>query len=93
MHLHAEQLDRLEDALSRGDLEAATTPAYWLSRHETLQGVPADWQPLLARMRAAAQVVEETTDLAAARSAAQRLATACDDCHRANDATVRVSQR
>ena len=83
MHAHAEHLDDLNYALDDGDFEGAMTPAYWLSRHETVGGLPADLQPFLVGMRAAAGVVEETKDLVAARAAAERIGKECQSCHTA----------
>ena len=81
MHRHSEQLKRLNDALTAGDLDAALSPAYWLSRHEGDGGIRADWQPQLAKMRAAAHAVEAAPDLATARAAAQQIADSCNGCH------------
>lgn len=83
MHAHAEHLDDLNYALDDGDFEGAMTPAYWLSRHDTVDGLPPDLQPFLVRMREAARGVEETQDLAAARAAAARIGTECLSCHTA----------
>lgn len=83
MHAHAEHLDVLNFALDDGDLEQARTPAYWLSRHKTVSGLPTDLQPFVERMREAAQAVEEAEDLVAARAAAQRINTECQGCHAA----------
>ena len=83
MHAHAEHLDELNYALADGDLERAMTPAYWLSRHKTVSGVPADLQPFLVRMREAALAVSESEDLVAARAAAQQIGAECQDCHAA----------
>ena len=88
MHLHASQLKDLNDALSAGDLEAAGTPAYWLSRHKTQTGLPANWEPHIAEMHAAAVAVEEATILATAKAAAQRLEAACRGCHEANNRDI-----
>jgi hypothetical protein len=83
MHAHAEHLDDLNFALDDDDLEQAMTPAYWLSRHNTVSGLPADLQPFVVRMREAARDVEEAGDLAAARAAAQRISRECQGCHSA----------
>ena len=56
MHAHADYLDELNDALDDGDLERAKIPAYWLSRHKTVGGLPKDLQPYLKGMRKAARV-------------------------------------
>ena len=81
MHTHADRIDRLNDALADGDLEAGKLPARWLWRHETMTGVPDDWQPYLADMRQAARDVESATDLATARAAATRISENCQACH------------
>ena len=83
MHAHAEHLDDLNFALDDDDLEAAMTPAYWLSRHKALDGLPEDLQPFLVRMRESARAVEEAEDLDAARAAARQIGTACQACHAA----------
>lgn len=83
MHAHAEQLDDLNFALSDGDLEGAMTPAYWLSRHKTVTGLPAELQPFVDGMREAALSVEEAKDLETARAGAQKIAAQCQACHTA----------
>lgn len=75
MHLHAEKLDDLNYALADGDLEAAKTPANWLSTHDTNSDVQSDWLPHLYRMRTEAEAVETAPDLATARAAAKRINT------------------
>jgi hypothetical protein len=83
MHAHAVHFDDLNIALDEGDFEGAMTPAYWLSRHESLGSLPADLQPFLVRMREAGRVVEETKDLAAARAGAEQIGKECLGCHTA----------
>ncbi len=83
MHVHAEQLDDLNYALADGDLEAAGMPAYWLSRHKTVGGLPSDLQPFITRMREAARAVEEADDLVAASAAAEEISAQCQGCHAA----------
>ena len=83
MHAHAEQLDDLNYALDDADLEGAMTPAYWLSRHETVGGLPANLQPFVDGMREAARDVEEADDLATARAAAKQISAQCQGCHTA----------
>ena len=83
MHLHAEKLDELNFALADGNLEAATTPAYWLAKHETYEGVPPEWLPYLYAMRSEAEAVEAAADLATARAAAERINAQCQGCHAA----------
>jgi hypothetical protein len=83
MHLHADQLDKLNYALDDGDLWGAMTPAYWLSRHETVEGIPDEWQVHSANMRQAAFEVESSTRIENARAAAAKISAACQGCHEA----------
>jgi cytochrome c556 len=81
MHAHAEQLDNLNFALADDDLDAAMTAAYWLSGHQEVTGIKDEWRPFLEGMRKAAQSVEEASDLASARAAAERINDNCQGCH------------
>ena len=81
MHKHAEQLDALNFALDDGDLEGARTPAYWLSGHETVDGIDSSLQEFLYGMRIAAEAVETAPDLETARTAAEEINKACRGCH------------
>ena len=83
MHDHADKLDELMFALADGNLEDAMTPAYWLSRHETVDGVPQEWQQYVTNMRGAAMAVESAGDLEAARAAAEQISRQCQACHEA----------
>lgn len=83
MHAHAGQIDRINNALAEGDLDATIAPARWLYRHDAVEGVAADWQPYLIDMREAARAVESATDLEAARTASNRITEQCQACHAA----------
>ena len=83
MHVHAEQLDDLNFALADGDLKAAMMPAYWLSRHKTVGGLPSELQQFVIRMREAARAVEEADNLVAAGAAAEQISAQCQSCHAA----------
>lgn len=83
MHAHAEQLDELMFALADDDLHGAMTPAYWLSRHDAVAGVPNEWQHFITGMREAASGVESAPDLEAARIAAEQISDQCQGCHEA----------
>ena len=91
MHVHAEQLGKINTALSFGSLDAAQTPAYWLSRHEGVSGPLYDWETYLNQMRTAASEVADAADLATARAAARRIATGCQGCHSAAGIEVLIS--
>ena len=63
-------------------------PAYWLSRHKTVDGLPEELQPFVDGMRAAALDLEGAKDVATAQAAAQRIATQCQGCHAATGADI-----
>lgn len=88
MHAHAAKLDDLMFALADGDLEAASTPAYWLSQHDTVDGVPDEWRAYITAMRNAAYEVETATDLETARAAAEDISVQCQSCHAAAGVTA-----
>ena len=83
MHAHAEHMDELMFAQADGDFDGAMTPAYWLSRHKSVAGVPEEWQQYLIGMREAALAVERATDLDTARAAAEEITVHCQGCHAA----------
>jgi mono/diheme cytochrome c family protein len=91
MHVHAEQLGKINTALSFGNLEAAQTPSYWLSRHEGVTGPLYDWEDYLDQMRTAAGEIADASDLATARAAARRIAASCQACHAAAGVEVLIS--
>jgi cytochrome c556 len=83
MHEHAAKLDDLMFALADGDLDGAATPAYWLSQHDTVEGVPEELRDYLTGMRNAAYDVEHADDLETALAAAHELSAQCQACHAA----------
>ena len=88
MHEHAEKLDDLMFALADDDLAGAATPAYWLSQHDAVDGVPEEWQYFLTGMRNAAYEVETAEDLETARVAAEEISAQCQACHTAAGVSV-----
>ena len=83
MHAHAEQVDELMFALADDDLDGAMTPAYWLSSHNAVEGIPEEWQQHVTGMRVAAAEVGKATDLETARAAAEKISKHCQACHEA----------
>ncbi len=82
MHAHADKMDDINFALADGDLDAAMTPAYWMSRHEEIEGMPEEWRPFIAGMREGAKAIEASNDLETARAAAETITAQCQGCHR-----------
>jgi hypothetical protein len=83
MHRHADYVDELNLALEEGDLAAARTPAYWLSQHDLVEGLPPELQIYADGMRAAAAAVGAADNLEEARLAAEGIDVQCQGCHEA----------
>lgn len=81
MHHHASQLGQLKAALEVGSLAAAQRPAYWLSGHEEVSGVPEGWRVYIDGMHEGAAAVDSAETIEEARAAAQQIEAGCTGCH------------
>ena len=81
MHHHASQLGQLKAALEVGSLPAAQRPAYWLSGHEEVSGVPEGWRVYIDGMREGALAVDNAETIEQARAAMQQIEASCEGCH------------
>jgi hypothetical protein len=80
---HFTRVRAVEEAVIRGDLEAAKVPAQWIADHQETAGLPAATEPQVAAMKDAARLVAAATDIPSAAKGAAALAAACGDCHAA----------
>jgi hypothetical protein len=80
---HYSRTTTIQEAVIRGDLDAAREPARWIAEHQELAGLPATVQPQVDGMKNAAKAVAEAADLKSAASATARMAVACGKCHAA----------
>lgn len=81
MHHHASQLGQLKAAVEVGSLPAAQRPAYWLSGHEEVSGVPEGWLVYVKGMREGAQAVDNAESIEQAKAAVQQIEASCNGCH------------
>jgi len=87
MHEHVATVDALRSAIIAGDLEGVRAPATSLVTHEAVSQLPAQWAGYVQSLRANARRVQVSRSLVAAAYATSAMATACADCHRANQVT------
>ena len=80
---HFSKVREVEDAIIRGDLDAAKAPARWLADHQEVAGAAGTERPL-KDMKAAAQSVATTDTIDNAANAAAGLVGACGSCHAAS---------
>ena len=78
---HFTRVHVVEEAVIRGDLEAAAAPARWLENHTTAEGLPAGTEPFVAEMRNAASGVASTDNIGNAAVATATMVAACGRCH------------
>lgn len=79
---HFSKVREVEEAIIRGDLDAAKTPATWIADHEDASANPGTQQPI-REMKAAAKSIASSGDLGNAAVAAATLVGACGSCHSA----------
>jgi soluble cytochrome b562 len=81
MHHHASQLSQLKAAVDVGSLPAAQRPAYWLSGHEEISGIPEGWLVYVNGMRDGAKAVDSAESIEQAKAAVQQIEASCNGCH------------
>jgi hypothetical protein len=80
---HFTRVHEVEEAVIRGDLEAAAEPARWLQSHASMEGLPAGGEPFVAEMRNAASAVASTASVGNAAVATATMVATCGRCHTA----------
>jgi mono/diheme cytochrome c family protein len=81
MHDHLAQVQQVQHAIIRGDLEAATGAADTFAKHQELSGLPDTVRSTIDQMQKAATEVSSATTLDAAGDAAGRMVAQCGACH------------
>jgi cytochrome c553 len=88
MHAAFDAVDKVHEALEKGDLPEAVKEGQALRASVETQEIPASWEPHLQRFDAAAAALIEADDPAEASARAAELVAACGGCHAALQATV-----
>lgn len=84
MHEHLTRISTIKAAIVAGQLTGVREPAIWLADHETVAGLPADFEPYVAQMKSYARHVIEARDLVSAANAVSQMARTCGNCHLVN---------
>jgi hypothetical protein len=79
---HFAKVREIEEAVIRGDLDAAKAPAQWIVDHQEVTG-PAGTEQPLKEMKAAARSVATAENIDNAAIAAANVVGACGHCHAA----------
>ena len=92
MHEHLARVITMQEAVIRGDMEAAVEPARWIADHQPTAGLPAGQEAVLADMKKQAAVVAEATDPTHAATATAMVVSYCGACHAAANVAVAVPE-
>jgi hypothetical protein len=89
---HFGKVRELEQAVVRGDLEAAKAAAQWIADHQEAAGLPAGTESYAIATKNAARAVAASASLGNAGVAAAFAVAACGDCHTAAKVTPKMPE-
>jgi len=92
MHEHLSRVATMQEAVIRGDIEAAVEPARWIADHQETAGLPAGQEAVLTDMKKQAAVVAEAKDPKNAATATAMVISYCGTCHAAAKITAAVPE-
>jgi cytochrome c553 len=92
MHENLARVITMQEAVIRGDVEAAVEPARWIADHQPAAGLPAGQESVLANLKKAAAVVAEAKDPKNAATATAMVISYCGTCHAAAKVTPAVAE-
>jgi len=88
MHEHLTQISLIQAFVIMGDLDATRQPANWLATHETMENLPASYEPFVEFMRSSARQVQNAVNLQEAGAAVSLMAQNCGNCHVASNLNI-----
>ncbi len=92
MHENLARVTIMQEAVIRGDMEAAVEPAKWIADHQETAGLPAGTESVLADMKKQATVVAEAKDFKNAATATAMVVSYCGTCHTAAKITPAIPE-
>lgn len=84
MHEHLNRITTIKAFIIMGNLNGVREPAIWLAEHESVAGLPSNYEPYVELMRVYAREVVEAPDLNSAAESVSRMARTCSNCHLVN---------
>jgi hypothetical protein len=92
MHENLARVTAMQEAVIRGDVDAAVEPARWIADHQETTGLPAGQETVLADMKKQAAVVAEAKDFKNAATATAMVISYCGKCHDAGKVTAAIPE-
>ena len=84
MHEHLTRIGTIKSAIIAGNLGDVDEPATWLAEHETVTGLPAEFESYVIQMKSYARRVIEADNLVSAAESVSNMAKTCGNCHLVN---------
>lgn len=84
MHEHLDRITAIKSLIIMGNLDGVREPAIWLAEHESVAGLPSNYEPYVELMRVYAREVVEAPNLKSAAESVSRMARTCSNCHLVN---------
>ncbi|MDX1404095.1 MAG: hypothetical protein R3192_06145 [Woeseiaceae bacterium] len=85
MHEHLARISTIKSFIIMGNLDGIREPAIWLADHETVDGLPANFEPYVSLMRQYAREVNNAQDFESAAISVSQMARTCSNCHLVNE--------
>ena len=92
MHDHLARVTDVQEAVIRGDLDAAVEPAKWIADHQETEGLPADTETIVADMKRLAAAITQAEDIKSASTSTAMLVSYCGQCHAAAKITPKLPE-
>ena len=89
---HFGKVRELEEAIVRGDLDAAKAAAQWIAEHQDAAGLPAGTEGYVTTTKNAARAVAASASPGNAGVAAAFAVAACGECHAAAKVTPKMPE-
>ncbi len=88
MHEHLTRITMIKSAIVAGNLEGVDEPANWLAEHETVAGLPKEFESYVIQMKSHARRVVDAQNLVSAAESVSQMAKTCGNCHLVNEVNL-----
>ena len=85
MHEHLDRITTIKAQIVMSNLSGVREPATWLADHESVAGLPENFEPYVELMREYAHQVVDAPDLKSAAVSVSKMAKTCGNCHLVNE--------
>jgi len=84
MHEHLDRITIIKSHIIGDNLEGVREPASWLAEHDSVPGLPSNFEPYVELIRVYAGQVVAAPDVKSAAESVSKMARTCGNCHLVN---------